>query len=226
MVRDRRVRTIAGTVGTLLLLTTFNGSAVGADVSRAGTVGNSSGSNTVAQVVWSESYDPATDEGRFGGIYGDIEDWGTVVGLWESDSRLVECDNGTTDPSDDFMGMATTWRSGDGPGTVTIAPNLKGAVVTGVLTITTATTDPCAGTYTIVATETDVAMRLDLVATDQPAPWADRYHERLAAVYNSHQILRSMSRSATGTALLGGRSYAFDSGLISRNSWNSHENAR
>jgi len=43
-------------------------------------------------------------------------------------------------------------------------------------------------------------------------------------VYNSHQNMHMMSRYATGTAMLGGAPYHFDSGLVSRNHWTDHYN--
>lgn len=42
--------------------------------------------------------------------------------------------------------------------------------------------------------------------------------------YNQHAAMRSHERMATGWAMLDGEPYAFDSALISRNSWSTHEN--
>jgi hypothetical protein len=194
-------------------------------LAAGGTVSNGSGSNAVAQVVWGTD-DPATGAGHYGGISGDIEDWGTIVSLMEKDFHAVTCDNGTLDPSDDYTGSAGTARTGIGSGTVTIAPNLQSAVVTGVLTIDTSVFDTCAGTEEVVNTETGVSIRLDLAATGQPSNDVSSFHDLLAGVYNSHQITSSISRAATGTAFLGGQPYAFDAGLISHNRWNYHESSR
>ena len=158
------------------------------------------------------------DIGRFGGIAGDIEDQGTIVTLWDVDNHAITCADGTP-------GIAATWRDGFGPGTVTTAPNLGSAVVTGVLTITTVTYDDCTNIYTQVSEETGVTVRLDLVATTRAStePW--KYHDLVRGEYNAHGNARSTSREATGTALLGGLPYHYDSGLISRNSWSDHYNS-
>jgi hypothetical protein len=200
----------AGAAVALLLI-------VAPPASLAQSVSNSHGSNLVAQVVWSESYDGTTDIGRFGGIAGDIEDQGTIVSLWDVDNQAITCEDSTA-------GIAATYRVGDGPGTVTIAPNLGRAVVTGVLTITTATYDDCTDTYTKVAEETGVTVRLDLVATSKASsgPW--KYHDLVPGEYNAHGDANSRSREATGTALLGGLPYHFDVGLISHNTWSDHQN--
>jgi hypothetical protein len=184
----------------------------------SGTVTNGRGSNTTAQVVWGTD-DPATGAGHYGGIYGGIEDSGTIVGLWEQDFHAVTCDDGTT-------GSVGTSRIGDGSGTVTIAPNLQSAVVTGVLTIYTSVFDTCAGTEEVVATETGVPMRLDLAATGQPSNDVSSFHDLLAGVYNFHQSTHIISRQASGSALLDGKTYAFDAGLISGLRSNYHENSR
>lgn len=195
-------------------------------LAAGGTVFNGRGSNAVAQVVWGTS-DPVTSAGHYGGVYGDVESFGTIVGLWEEDTHASMCDPGTPgDPSDDYLAMSGTRRTGDGAGTVAIAPDLKSAAVTGVLTITTFAFDECAGTWAVVATETGVPVRLDLTATGQPSNDVSSFHDLLAGVYNSHQITNSISRAATGTAFLGGRPYAFDAGLISHNRWNYHESSR
>jgi hypothetical protein len=207
-------RLMAGGVGTTLTLLL----AVTPAASLAQSVSNSHGSNIVAQVVWSESYDVTTDIGRFGGIAGDIEDQGAIVSLWDVDNRAISCADGT-------QGIAATYRDGDGPGTVTIASNLGSAVVAGVLTITTATYDYCTNTYTKVSEETGVTVRLELVATTKAAaePW--KYHDLVRGEYNAHGNVRSTSREATGTALLGGLPYHYDFGLISHNTWSDHYNS-
>ncbi len=189
----------------------------------AGTVVNSTGSNTTAQVVWGTGDE--TGAGHYGGIYGDIESWGTLVGLWELDAVAVTCDAGTPDPSDDYQGMAGSMRNGDAEGSVTVAPDLGSAVVTGVLTITTVIFDDCAGTYEVTGTATDVPVELDLVAIGKKTSEGDMTHDLLAGVYNFHMNMCSGSREAAGTALLGGEPYPYDSGLISRNRWSTHENS-
>jgi len=199
---------------------------IGATPALARQVTNSSGSNMTAQVVWGTGDE--NGGGHFGGIYGDIETSGTSVGLWEQDAQVVSCDNGTPgDLTDDFLGYVGTFRDGSGDGSVTIAPNLQTARLTGVLTLTTVNVDYCAGNYgEVISVETDVPVLLELVATSGPMPSFDTYHERLASVYNMHQNIHMMSRYATGTALLGGSPYEFDSGLISRNHWTDHSNTQ
>jgi len=206
------------------LLALIAGLSIAATPALAGTVTNSRGSNVVAQVVWGTGDE--NGGGHFGGIYGDIESWGAVVGLWEQDAQVVTCDNGTPgDPTDDFMGYVGMLRHGDGEGAVTVAANLQSARVTGVLTITTMNVDYCAGIYDdVILVEEDVPVLLELVATSKPMPSVDVYHERLASVYNFHQNTHMRSRYATGTAKLDGQDYAFDSGLISRNHWTDHYN--
>jgi hypothetical protein len=206
------------------LLAIIAGLSIATTPALAGTVTNSRGSNVTAQVVWGTGDEDGG--GRFGGIYGDIESWGTVVGLWEQDAQVVPCDNGTPDdPDDDFMGYAGTFRNGDGEGTVTISANLQSARVTGVLTITTMSVDYCAGNYgDVILVEESVPVLLELAAISKPMPSVSVYHERLASVYNSHQNVHGLSRYATGTAKLGGQDYAFDSGLISHNHWTDHSN--
>lgn len=187
---------------------------------------NGHDANAIAQVVWGTS-DPVTGAGRTGGMYGDVESFGTIVGLWETDGHAAICDAGTpADPSDDFLAMSGTGRSGDGQGTVAIASDLRSALVTGVMTITSYAFDECAGTWTVVATETGVPMRLDLVATGRPTTDSSSSHDLLPGVDNTHQITNGISRWATGTATLAGRPVAFDAGLLSRNRWSYHENVR
>jgi len=187
---------------------------------------NGRGANAVAQVVWGTS-DPVTGEGHFGGVYGDVEAFGTYVGLWENDDHVVTCEAGTPgDPSDDFQATRGTGRVGDGVGTVTIAPNLQSAVVTGDLTITSYAFDGCAGTWDVTATETGVPLRFGLVATGRPSNDSSFSRELLPGVYNTHQLTSGISRTATGTASLDGRQLAFDAGLISRNRWSYHESSR
>lgn len=207
----------------LALLAIIAGLSIVATPALAGTVTNSSGSNMTAQVVWGTGDE--NGGGRYGGIYGDIESWGTTIGLWEQDAQVIACNNGTPDdPTDDFMGYVGTMRNGDGEGAVTVAANLKTARVAGVLTITTAEVDYCAGTYLVTSVEENVPVLLELVATSGPMPSVDVNHERLASVYNFHQNIHMMSRYATGTAMLGGAPYHFDSGLISHNYWTDHYN--
>lgn len=207
----------------LALLAIIAGLSIAATPALAGTVLNSSGSNITAQVVWGTGDE--NGGGRYGGIYGDIESWGTMVGLWEEDTQVTTCDNGTPDDlTDDFTGYVGTMRNGDGPGEVSIAASLRTARVTGVLTITTAEVDDCAGTYVVVSVEENVPVLLELVATSGPMPAVDTSHERLASVYNAHQNLHTIARYATGTAMLDGEPYHFDSGLISRNHWTDHYN--
>jgi len=191
----------------------------------AGSVSNNSGSNMTAQVVW--GIGDENGGGHFGGIYGDIESSGTMIGLWEQDAQVVPCDNGTPgDPSDDFMGYIGTMTNGDGTGSVTISPNLQAARVTGVLTITTMEVDYCAGNYgVVVATREEVPVSLELRSTGNPMPWVDVFSDRLAHIYNMHQNIHGMSRYAAGTAMLGGQPYPFDSGLISNNHWTDHYNS-
>ncbi len=190
----------------------------------AGTVTNSSGSNMTAQVVWGTGDE--NGGGRYGGIYGDIENSGTIIGLWEQDAQVVPCTNGTPDdPTDDFTGYVGTMRNGHGEGAVAVAANLRDARVTGTLTITTVKVDYCAGNYgEVTLLETDVPVLLELVAISGPMPSVDVNHDRLASVYNFHQNIHMMSRYATGTAMLGGAQYRFDSGLISHNHWTDHHN--
>lgn len=198
---------------------------VGATPSMARSVSNSTGSNTTAQVVWGTGDE--TGAGHYGGIYGDIESWGTVVGLWEIDAVAVMCDSGTpADPSDDWQGLAGTMRNGDGVGSVKVAPSLGSASVVGVLTLTTVAFDQCTDDWDVLDTEEGVAVALDLAATSTPENWVDTYHDLLAGVYNAHGNMHSQSRYAFGTASLGGDPYAFDSGLISRNHWSDHWNER
>ncbi len=209
----------------LVLLAVIAGLCIAATPALAGSVSNSSGSNMTAQVVWGTGDE--NGGGHYGGIYGDIESWGTVVGLHEQDAQVVTCDNGTPgDPSDDYMGYVGTFRDGqdEGDGAATVAANLGGAQVTGHLTITTAEVNDCLGTYDVISTETGVAVLLDLLAISQPTPSVDVNSERLASVYNMHQNIHTMSRYATGTAMLGGAPYHFDSGLISHNHWTDHYN--
>ena len=208
----------------LLLLAIGASLSIAAAPALAGTVMNSRGSNVIAQVVWGTGDE--NGGGRYGGIYGDIESWGTTVGVWEQDAQVITCDNGTPDdPTDDFMGYVGRMRNGDGEGAVTVAKDLKTARVAGVLTITTVNVDYCAGNYgEVILVETDVPVLLELVAISGTMPSVDVNHQRLVGVYNSHQILRMVSRYATGTAMLGGAPYHFDSGLISRNSWADHYN--
>jgi hypothetical protein len=210
-------------IGIGLALVAVSATGVLAAGPASGTVFSGRGSNVIAQVVWGMS-DPVTGEGRIGGLYGDIETFGTLVGLWEKDDHAITCDAGTPgDPSDDYSAMAGTGRSGDGPGTVSVAADLRSAVVTGVLTIESYAFDQCAGTWTVTATETGVPMRLDLVATGRPSSDASSFHDLVPGVSNSIQVTSGISRSATGTASLGGLSLAFDAGLISRNRWTYHE---
>jgi hypothetical protein len=194
--------------------------------SMGGSVFNGRGANAVAQVVWGRS-DPIAGVDHFGGVFGDIEDSGTLVGLWEKDDHVVTCDAGTPgDPSDDFQATQGTGRTGDGEGTVAIASDLRSAVVTGVITITTYAFDGCAGTWDVTATETGVPLRFELVATGQPSVDSSSSRELVPGVYNTHQLTIGVSRTATGTAALGGRPLAFDAGLISRNRWSYHESSR
>jgi hypothetical protein len=217
MSRQRRLGAI-GVVATLILAWM-----VGATPSMAGQVSNSTGSNTTAQVVWGTGDE--TGAGHYGGIYGDVESWGTVVGLWENDVVAVMCDNGTpADPSDDWQGTAGTMRFGDGAGSVTIARNLGLASVVGTMTISTIAYDACTDYWELLNTEEGVEVALDLVATSIPENWVDTYHELLAGSYNSHGNMHSQSRYAVGTASLGGEPYVFDSGLISHNHWSDHWN--
>ena len=208
----------------LVLLAIVASLSIAAAPALAGTVMNSRGSNVTAQVVWGTGDE--SGGGRYGGIYGDIESWGTTVGLWEQDAEVIPCNNGTPDdPTDDFMGYVGTMRNGDGEGAVTVAANLKTARVASVLTITTVNVDYCAGNYgEVILVETDVPVLLELVAISGPMPSVDVNHERLASVYNSHQNIHMMSRYATGTAMLGDAPYHFDSGLVSRNHWTDHYN--
>ena len=190
----------------------------------ARSVTNSSGSNMTAQVAWGTGDE--TGAGHYGGIYGDMESGGTIVGLFEQDAIVVTCDNGTPgDLTDDFMGYVGTFRDGQGAGSVTIASNLQSASVTGLLALTTVQVNYCTGQFDVISTETDVPVVLELVAISQPMPSVDTYHELLASVYNMHQNIHVMSRYATGTAMLGGEPYAFDSGLISHNHWTDHQNS-
>jgi hypothetical protein len=208
----------------MVLLAILAGVSIVADPALAGTVTNSTGSNMTAQVVWGTGDE--SGGGHYGGIYGDIESWGTIVGLWEQDAQVVTCDNGTpADPDDDFMGYVGTLRFGEGGGDVSVAANLGTARVTGVLTITTVNVDYCAGIFDdVILVEADVPVLLELVATSRPMPSVNVYHERVASVYNYHQNSHMMSRYATGTALLGGAPFAFDSALISHNHWTDHSN--
>lgn len=214
---------LAGATG---VLAAGPGARSSAPDSMRGSVFNGRGSNAVAQVVWGRS-DPIAGVDDFGGVYGDIEDSGTLVGLWEQDDHAVTCDAGTPDDrSDDFQATRGTGRTGDGAGTVTIAPDLRSAVVTGVITITTYAFDGCAGTWDVTATKRGVPLRFDLVATGQPSVDSSSSRELVPGVYNTHQLTNSVSRAATGTASLGGRSLAFDAGLISRTRWSYHESSR
>ncbi len=206
---------LVGLVGALVLAAGFSFSATGAVVTRAGSVTNNHGSNAVAQVVWSESYDPITDVGHYGGLYGDVEEWGTILGLWEVDDQAITCADGSA-------GKSSTWTNGDGPGQVTIAPDLSRAAVSGVLTITTSTYDSCTDTYQTVATITGVTMRLELVATTRLSKDLWKFHDLVPGEYNFKSTARTKSRDATGTALLGGEPYDYDAGLISSNSWREH----
>jgi len=206
-------RLLAGAVGTTLMVLVVTPAA-----SLATTVSNSHTSNTVGQVVWSDSYDPVTDIGRYGGIAGDIEAWGSIVTLWEADNRAITCADGTP-------GIAATWRNGDGPGTVTISKNLGTAVVAGVLTITTSTFDYCTNSYAWLSDETDVTVRLDLGATTKASSDVWKYQDLVPGEYNFHGLGRSTSREATGTALLGGQPYHYDAGLISHNTMSDHQNS-
>ena len=193
---------------------------IGATPGLAGTVSNTTGSNSTAQVAWGTSDDAGA--GRYGGLFGDIESAGTMVGLWENDAIAVTCDGGTpADPSDDWQGLAGTMRNGWGDGMVTIAPNLARASVSGVLTIETTVYNMCAGDY-VTTVETDVPMALELVAVTKAESSVSRVHELLANQYNFHQNMHTQARYAAGTAFLGGAPYAFDSGLISHNHWTDH----
>lgn len=184
-----------------------------------------SGENWTAQVVWGTS-DPS-GTGEFGGIYGDIEDFGTSVGLWEMRFTVVTCDADTpADPADDYEGYVGAWVNGDGPGTVTVARNLASATVAGTITVYHGWQDDCLGTNAVTSIDEGVPLSLTLTATARPTGFRDWSHEKLASVYNVHQAVRSLNRVAVGTALLAGEAYAFDSGLISHNRWSAHENSR
>jgi hypothetical protein len=198
---------------------------IGASPGLAGSVSNSTGSNTTAQVVWGSGDE--TGAGHYGGIYGDVESHGTIVGLWENDVVVLTCDNGTpADPSDDWQGFAGTMRNGFGEGTVSIAPNLGWASVSGLLRLETVIFNNCTNDYVTTNVETDVPVTLELVATTTSDNSFTKMHELLASQYNIHQNVHMVSRYATGTALLGGEPYAFDSGLISRNHWTDHMKTR
>ncbi len=174
-----------------------------------------------AQVVWGTGDE--NGGGHFGGIFGDIEDTGTVVGLWEQDAQAVTCDSGTpADTSDDFPGYIGTFRNGYGGGTVTIARDLGTATGSGVITITTWYTNDCTGVWNELLVETDVAFTLDLQATSRATHDVSRSHDLLAGHYNAHANMHMTTRYASGSATLGGAPYAFDSGLISRNTWSEH----
>jgi hypothetical protein len=216
--RSGALRTIA--VGAALILAVTAAAPV-----AARSVSNASGGNSTAQVVWGTGDE--TGAGHYGGIYGDIEDFGAIVGLWESDLDWVTCDAGTPeDPSDDYEGYIGTWVSGDGSGTVTIARDLGSATVSGTITVYHGWQDDCAQTSGTTSMEEGVTLVLDLVATGRATSDRDRQHDLLAGIYNSHTSMKSTNRPATGTAFLGGEPYPFDSGLISRNRWTWHENSR
>ena len=220
-------------VGAVVLLAGATGAVAADPVTRppaphsiGASVFNGHDANAVAQVVWGRS-DPASGEDHFGGVYGDIETFGTFVGLWQDDEQVVTCDAGTPgDPSDDFQATRGSGRTGDGLGTVTIAPNLQSAVVTGDITITSYVFDWCAGTWDVTDVETAVPLRIDLVAAGAPTIDSSTSRELLPGVYNSHQLTNGISRTAVGTASLAGRPLAFEAGLISRNRWSYHESSR
>jgi hypothetical protein len=112
-------------------------------------------------------------------------------------------------------------RNGLGEGTVTIAPNLARASVSGVLRIETTVFDTCTNTY-VTTSESGVPMTLELVAISSADSSLSKMHELLASQYNYHQNMHMQTRYAAGTAFLGGQPYAFDSGLISHNHWTDH----
>lgn len=216
-----RLPFIGAATAAITLTALISGSAL------AGYVENHRGSNLVAQVVWGAG-DPDTGIGTFGGIAAVIDEYGSSIFLWEDSTTPITCDAGTPgDPSDDYPAMRHTMRMGEGPATVSVASNLRSASAEGtLLEVATWQSDDCTGEGILIASEQDVPVSLSLVATGQPEPWVDRFHERLAGELNMVEITRSMSRAADGTVTLGGAPYAFDAGLVSRNHWNGHMDAR
>jgi len=190
----------------------------------AADVSNDSGVALVAQAAWGVSDE--TGAGDWGLVAAAVQDGQRRLFLYEQAAVAATCDAGTPgDPSDDYPGLSGTFRLADGPADVDIATTLKAGSASAILDINSGVIDACAG-LVFTAVEEDVEVSLELATTGERDRWTDRFFERLPGEFNFLQILRSFSYRATGTLVIGGEVSSVQLGLISRNRWSSHFNAR
>lgn len=192
--------------------------AIAGPVAAGANVANFSSSATTAQGWW-------YSEGAGKGTYGSVSAWQdsgsneTYVDFWQETGEYVDCTPG--DPNDDFYGFQGTYQYGGGLGTLTVGKGFGDASATGLLDVETTTVDDCAGTYDSTYGQLEVAF--DLVANGPKIMEKGTGSFKIPSQFNSHSSYSSISRSAVGTASIGGAELALE-GAIGKVSWRDHSN--
>lgn len=182
----------------------------------AGDLSMSKSDTVVAQVVW-DTGDPEAAHQTWGILAAHRQGSATGISYQDVDMAVSPCDNGTPEPDDDFEAVAGTARTGEGmASSASIAKNLRGATVSGVMTIYTVAFDECAGTWDVLAVDEDVAVAVDLVAVGRGERWVSVYRESVPGEYTMRELSRMRGYRAAGTATVGGIAIDFEDALIAR----------
>lgn len=176
---------------------------------------NGSDQALVAQVVWGD-VDPETGAGAWGILVAYDQAQFDGVSLVERDATLVDCGG--------WSALSGTFRMGDSfaPSHLAIARNLASGSATAAMTIYSGTFDDCTGSYEITSVEEDVAVSIDLVATGVADNTVERHVEYVPDEFRVLQTDRMATRTADGTATIGGAPLAFDAAQLSKHSANFH----
>ena len=193
--------------------------AAAAPASAGPNVSNSSGSALTAQGSW---YSDAGGVETSGGLYAWQESGASSAYLeyFEQVGAWVDCT--PADETDEFYGFQGEFRYGFGEGTLKISRGSADAQASGTLETFTTSIDECTGDYNESAGGS-VEVSLDLVANGPKVMERGTSSFKIPSEFNSHSSYSTTSRSAAGTATIGGSEIAVDGG-IGMVSWRDHGN--
>ncbi len=193
--------------------------AVAAPASAGPNVSNSSGSAVTAQGSW---YSDAGGVERHGVLYAwqDSGASSAYLEFFEQVGAYVDCT--PADGTDESYGFQGEYRFGYGEGTLMIGRRSADAQASGTLETFTTSIDECTGEYSEAAGDS-VAVSLDLVANGPKMMERGTSSFKIPSEFNSHSSYSTTSRSAAGTATIGGTEIAVDGG-IGKVSWRDHGN--
>ena len=178
---------------------------------------NDNGSAVLVDVAYAR-------DGVDGYVYGWQQKNGDgYVSLFEMSGSVVQCaGQSTRRESDDVFGFVGSYRYGEGTGSVTTGTRYATGSLTGMVESYRDDFDECAGTY-----ETTYAgalpVRVDVTATGPVETTRGRNGYHVPSLFNGHYGFSFTSRTATGTATIGGVASAAD-GQVGKTTWTYHAN--